>query len=128
MSELSFRINYTYDETFGQNSASTPVQGKQPLLLRPKNKGNFDVDYRFLPEATVRLNILAYGSRSSYDTLGGITQVPGYVLVNLSTNYELNHNVTLFARLDNLLNKQYQMIWGYGALGFNGLGGFTVKF
>lgn len=128
MSELSFRINYTYDETFGQNSASTTVQGKQPLLLRPKNKGNFDVDYRFLPEATVRLNILAYGSRSSYDTLGGITQVPGYVLVNLSTNYELNQNVTLFARLDNLLNKQYQMIWGYGALGFNGLGGFTVKF
>jgi len=68
------------------------------------------------------------GSRSSYDTIGSITQVPGYVLVNLSTNYELNQQVTLFARLDNLLNKQYQQVWGYGALGFYGLSGFSVKF
>jgi len=48
--------------------------------------------------------------------------------VNLSTNYELNQQVTLFARLDNLLNKQYQQVWGYGALGFYGLSGFSVKF
>ena len=128
ISELSFRINYTYDETFGQNDSVAQVQTTQPLLLRPKNKGNFDVDYRFLQDATVHLNILAYGSRSSYDTMGGITQVPGYVLVNLSGNYELNEHVTLFARLDNLLNKQYQMVWGYGTLGFNGLGGFNLKF
>lgn len=128
LDQLSFRLNYTYDQTFGRYDGMSGAQSNQPLLLRPKNKGNFDIDYRFMPDATIRLNILAYGSRSSFDTAGAITQVPGYVLVNLSSNYEVNEHLTLFARLDNLLNKQYQMLYGYGTLGFNGLGGFNVKF
>ena len=126
--ELSLRLNYTYDETFGRYNATTGQRSNEALLLRPKNKGNFDLDYKFFPEASAHLNVLVVGSRSSYDTMGSITQVPGYVLVNLSTNYELNKEVTLFARLDNLLNKQYQQVWGYGALGFYGLSGVSVKF
>lgn len=128
VSELSLRLNYTYDQTFGLYNPVTGQKTNDPLLLRPKNKGNFDIDYRVTPEASAHLNILAVGARSSFDTVGNIVQAPGYVLVNLSGNYEVNQQFTVFARLDNLLNKQYQQVWGYGTLGFYGIGGVSVKF
>ena len=125
---LSLRANYTLDQTYGRYDSMTGQRSNEPLLLRPTNKGNFDIDYRFDPGVALHLNVLVVGSRSSYDTMGAITQVPGYVLVNVSGNYDLTREVTLFARMDNLLNKQYQQVWGYGTLGFYGLGGVNVKF
>jgi vitamin B12 transporter len=127
MSELSLRLNYTYDQTQGYYDQTNGIQTNQPLLLRPKNKGNFDLDYRFLEKASAHVNILAFGSRSSYDNNGNIAQVAGYVLVNLSANYELNEQITLFGRMDNVLNKTYQQVWGYGTMGFTGIGGFNLK-
>lgn len=125
---LSVRANYTLDQTHGRYDAMTGQRSNESLLLRPRNKGNFDLDYRMDPATSMHLNVLVVGSRSSYDTMGSITQVPGYVLVNLSGNYDVSKELTVFARLDNLLNKQYQQVWGYGTLGFYGLGGVTVKF
>lgn len=124
---IQIRMNYTFDQTQGLYDTTNGVQTNNPLLLRPKNKGNFDLDYRFLEKATTHLNILAFGSRSSFDNTNSVVQVAGYVLVNLSANYELNDQVTLFARMDNLLNKQYQQVWGYGTMGFTGIGGLNLK-
>lgn len=124
----SVRANYTLDQTYGRYDAMTGQRSNEPLLLRPLNKGNFDVDYRAADGISMHLNVSIVGSRSSYDTQGSIRQVPGYVLANLSGNYEVSKEVTVFARLDNLLNKQYEQIWGYGTMGFYGIGGMTLKF
>ncbi|QFY41231.1 TonB-dependent receptor [Candidatus Methylospira mobilis] len=126
--DLSLRVNYTLDQTYGLTDPYTGVRTNSPLLLRPKNKGSFDLDYRFIPEASFHVNTLVVGSRSSFDTVGNVVQVPGYVLVNVSSNYDVNENIALFVRMDNLLNKRYQQVWGYGTLGFTGIGGVSVKF
>ena len=122
------RANYTFDQTHGLYNATSGQQTNDALLLRPKNKGNFDIDYHILPDVTTHLNVLVVGNRSSFDVNGAVVNVPGYVLVNVSGNYEVTQNITLFARLDNLLNKQYQQVWGYGALGFTGIGGVNVTY
>ena len=126
--QWALRANYTLDQTYGRYDAMTGQRSNEPLLLRPRNKGNFDVDYKADNGLALHLNVLVVGSRSSYDTVGTIRSVPGYVLVNLSGNYALSKEVTLFTRLDNLLNKQYEQIWGYGTLGFYGVSGLTVRF
>ena len=125
---LAVRANYTFDQTHGLYNATSGQQTNDALLLRPKNKGNFDIDYHILPDVTTHLNVLVVGNRSSFDVNGAVVNVPGYVLVNVSGNYEVTQNITLFARLDNLLNKQYQQVWGYGALGFTGIGGVNVTY
>ena len=56
-----------------------------------------------------------------------VSQVAGYVLVNLSFNYELNEQVSIFTRMDNLLNKKYEQVWGYGTMGFTGISGISLK-
>ena len=127
---LSMRLNYTFDQTQGQWIGGSATN--EPLVRRPKNKGNFDIDYHFTDKATAHVNVLVFGARTdtyfnqaTYKSV--MTEASGYVLVNLSANYELSDEVTLFTRLDNVLNKQYQQVWGYGTMGFTGIGGLNFK-
>jgi|SRR5215468_1422907 len=53
-------------------------------------------------------------------------KVPGYTTVNLAANYALRDDVTLFARIDNLLNKQYEDLSGFLGPGFGIYGGIRL--
>ncbi|MEY2699995.1 MAG: hypothetical protein RIQ52_750, partial [Pseudomonadota bacterium] len=91
---------------------------------RPLNKGSFDADYHFTDAISSHLNILVVGQKSDVND----KTVPGYALVNLATHYDVSKELQLYMRLDNLLNKQYEQLWGYGNLGFNGMGGFRLTY
>jgi vitamin B12 transporter len=51
---------------------------------------------------------------------------PGYTVVNLAANYTINPSTTVFARIDNLLNEQYQNPTGFDRSGFGIFGGVRV--
>ena len=53
---------------------------------------------------------------------------PGYTLVNLAANYEVNENFSAFGRIDNLFNVRYQNPTGFLAPGFGVFGGLKVVF
>jgi vitamin B12 transporter len=38
---------------------------------------------------------------------------PGYTVVNLAANYRVNNNAEAFARIDNLLNENYENPYGW---------------
>ena len=46
----------------------------------------------------------------------------------VSAQYELFRNILVYARLNNLLNKNYQYYEGCPAQGFNFLGGVSFRF
>ena len=43
-------------------------------------------------------------------------------------HYDLFHNLGIYVRAENLLDKEYQYYWGYPAQGLNFLGGLTFRF
>jgi vitamin B12 transporter len=43
----------------------------------------------------------------------------GYSIFNLYASYEIEQNLTVFARWNNMLNKQYQLTYGYNTPGSN---------
>ena len=43
----------------------------------------------------------------------------GYSIFNLYSSYEIEQNLTVFARWNNILNKQYQLTYGYNTPGSN---------
>ena len=43
----------------------------------------------------------------------------GYTIYNLYTNYELEKDLSLFARWNNVFNKDYQLSYGYNTPGSN---------
>ena len=55
----------------------------------------------------------ARGDENNLDANG---QVPGYALLNLDTRYQLDKNLQLFARIDNVFNRRYA---NFGVLGDN---------
>ena len=56
------------------------------------------------------------GKRFDYNYPGQITDA-GYALINLAATYNVARGFSLYARIANLANKQYQEVYGYPALG-----------
>ena len=54
--------------------------------------------------------------------------IGSYALLNLAGSYDVHKNVQLFARIDNVLNKQYEEVYGYGTSGVAGYGGVKLAY
>lgn len=54
--------------------------------------------------------------------------IAGYTLLNLAGSYDVNKYLQLSGRIDNLLNKQYEEVYGYGTSGLAGYGGIKVAY
>jgi vitamin B12 transporter len=54
--------------------------------------------------------------------------VGSWTRVDLSGRYQLSNRVELYARVENLLDEQYQQILGYGTPGLSGSIGARLQF
>jgi len=97
-------------------------------LRRPNDKASFDADYQFLEKAHLHFNVLVVGHKADIDPYGLNAKVGGYTILNLSGSYDIIPNVQVYGRLDNLLDKRYEEIYGYGTSGLAGYGGIKTSF
>ena len=120
--DLAVRASYTYTDT---RDKTTDAQ----LLRRPRNKAALDMTYAFTPKFRGTAGLVYVGQRQDEDfsTFQNIT-LQGYTLVNLYASYDVYKNVTLFGRLENLFDEQYEEVLGYGTPGRAGYGGVKVTF
>ncbi len=121
---LALRASYTWMETEDKST------GKE-LLRRPKNKVGFDASYRFADKGNVNLGILYVGKRDDYDYSSWPAKrvgLGGYLLVNLAASCDVTRWLQLFARVDNLLDREYEEVKGYGTPGIGAYGGVKVSF
>ena len=118
---LSASANYTYDSTRTLSAPTDPVNldpnylpGSR-LLRRPVNSGNAMLNAAFL---RMNWNLSGYftGERFDYNYPGQIIN-PGYARFDLAASYNVSHGFSLYGRIANLANKQYQDAYGYPALG-----------
>ncbi|ADE14226.1 TonB-dependent receptor [Nitrosococcus halophilus Nc 4] len=94
------------------------------LVRRPEHKAAVNVNYHFLGKANFHLQVLYVGSRQDV----GNIPLSSYTVVNLAASYDLTDNFQLFARVNNLLDKQYQEVFGFGTPGLSGFGGVKLSF
>jgi vitamin B12 transporter len=112
------RIQAAYTYTGTRNGATN-----DQLALRPRNKAN--LAFLFEPEsgAELRLDYRYVGER-----LLGASTLPAYSLVNLAASQAWTPNVTWFARVDNLFDREYEEITGFGTAGRSLYAGLTASF
>lgn len=130
--KLTFAANYgfvdaTYETAFDVGSASNsqnfggvihvdkgnriPAIARQTLKVRSS--------YEMTPEWNFGGNLLvaagqyAHGDENNQDVNG---KIPGYAVLNLDTSFKLNQNWILFAKVNNVFDKEYAT---YGQLGQN---------
>lgn len=117
LSGLDLRGTYTYMDSRDQDTGTQ-------LYQRARNKGAFDLNYRFDSGANVHANIVMVGPRIST----GNQIAAGYVILNLAASYEISERLSLWTRVDNALNKWYEEVYGYGATGTAAYGGLTLTY
>jgi vitamin B12 transporter len=117
---LNLAGNYTYDDTRVLQSPNafdpTELPGNH-LARRPVNSGSLTLNAAY---RRFGLTIGGYfsGVRTDSDFLGlGLASNPGYGRFDVAARYNFGHGVSLYARAQNLLDKQYQDALGYPALG-----------
>ncbi len=90
------------------------------LVRRPDQKLTFGITRRFACGGTFYAELLLNSERTDV----GDVELPGYGLVNLSLQYPLLKNVFAEARVENLLDKDYELAAGFntpGRAGYVGL-------
>jgi outer membrane receptor protein involved in Fe transport len=138
--KFSFQANYSYvDATFetafesvsdSNSKATANNQGVNVIQVNPGNRIpgvpqhtlKLRIGYEITPSWTVGTNIISSSSRyargdeNNQDIHG---QIPGYTIVNLDSHYTINDNWKLFAKVQNLFDRDYAT---FGMLGVNEFG------
>ena len=126
LSSLTANAQYTYLDW-------DTADGK--LRRRPRHRGNVNLNYLY---DNLNLNLSAnfVGRRDDFRTASpfGDTTKPGFVKFDLASYYSLPwqmpgvKNVTLFGKIENLLNKKYEEVDGFRARPLNFLLGVRASF
>ena len=100
---------------------------RRPKHVASLNTTVFSTDQRFSGTLTVRYNgrntDLAYTDPSYVPVRVSMQE---FVLVNLNANYKLSDRVSLFGRIENLLDEQYEELFSFAAPGRAAYGGIRV--
>ncbi len=117
----TLKLNHTYllaeDKNTGQN-----------LVRRPKHQLSFSGDYRISERANIGLTALLVGRRDDFDLSFSRSELPSHSVFSAYANYEVTDHMTLYARLDNLLNKQYEEVYSYGMPGLSAYAGVKLTY
>ncbi len=150
--EISFQIHptrslqmsteYTRDNTAvlslnGSSEVLAPLQVGQQLFRRPRDSGAYNLTWH---HGRLMLNTNAYIRGTVLDiepndgtfacTLGlpCLFTNKGYTRVDGGFSYRLPRGVEIYGRLDNILNRKYEEVFGYPSLPFNFLTGVRFSF
>ena len=107
---LGAYANYTYTQTRDSKGAE--------LARRPKHLANAGLAYQITEKLGSDVNLSYTGKRM--DTYYSPTysthkvKLPSYTLANLGVNYKVTDGLTVYANLNNVFNKKYENVLGYG--------------
>jgi vitamin B12 transporter len=113
---IKIRTGYTYLDTEDRGTG-------QQLPLRPQDKLNCAVDVSN-KDFTVVADYTFVGERFDPSVKRTLSS---YSLVNVSGSYRVTKKLTLFARIENLLDEQYEESGSFGTPGFSFYGGMRVS-
>lgn len=123
--QIKFDLAYTWVDST-ENGIN---EVRRPHHVGSVNTTIFSTDERFSGTLSVRYNgrqdDLAYTDPSYVPVLLSMQE---YVLVNLNAEYRLTNGVSLFARVENLLDEDYEEVFSVATAGRAAYGGVRARF
>lgn len=104
---LSFETNYTYVKS---------EENQEPEIRRPKHLANLDVRYALNDQLRSVGSVHYVGEQLDRDFSSfpsTIVTLNGHVLANLSLEYDITPKLTIHGMVDNLLNTEYEHVYGF---------------
>ncbi len=109
LTNFNFKGSFTQQNPVNEGTNST-------LIKQAKQYGNLAAEYLYA-KVTAGLGATFSGRRNDYQ--GESTGMGAYTIYNLYANYDLEKDLSLFARWNNVFNKDYQLSYGYNTPGSN---------
>ena len=129
---LRFSGSYTYTDATQPDSATGEDTQE---IRRPRHGASLNADWR-PPDDKVGLNLnLTYvGDRD--DTFFEVTppfgvqtiDLDAYYLASVATSYRLTRQASIHARVENLLDEEYEDVYGYNTPGIGAYAGIRLSF
>ncbi len=82
------------------------------LARRPSQSVNASIDYRWAFGLETGATVTHVGD--SFDNASNTRRLDGYVLVDLRATFPITQGVSLYGRIENLFNEEYETIFRYG--------------
>ncbi len=120
---LTLRADYTYTK-------ATDKDTSEELLRRPKNKATLRASWQATPRLLIDSTVLYVGSwvDGNRDFSVQRLDAPGYTTVDVAGTYALDGNFSVFARVNNLMDKTYETPVGFLAPSIGAFAGVKVTF
>lgn len=118
---LNLRADYTYTDAIDAASHLA-------LARRPRNRMSFTADWQALPDLNLDATLVTTGPQADVDRESGArVKLGGYTLVNLAASYRLTDTWSVFGRVDNLFDENYQSPQGFLRPGIGATAGIKVN-
>jgi vitamin B12 transporter len=116
-------LDYTYLDTEDRTTG-------QRLLRRARHKLGAQLGYALSEALDINLHARYIGERldNDFSTFPSQTvSLSSYLLCGLSAGYRVSERLEVFARAENIFDKEYQEVLGFGTTGRAGYGGIKVS-
>lgn len=116
--DASFEDNFQVlspNHEFADDEGKINVSSGDSIPGIPQNQFKLTADYSVLNDLTLGLDIISNdGQTIRGDESNQLDQVSGYSVVNLRARYNVSDKLELFAKIENLLDREYE---SFGLLG-----------
>ncbi len=128
IANLVLTATYTYLDAEKTSEADvSQLQGAR-LPRRPRNEVYVSGTYLWFGKLRTTAEAKFVNAREELNFGAPNFDIEDYSFVNLAAEYEINRNVTLFARINNLTDEQYAEVFGFPALGRGAYAGVKLSF
>lgn len=119
---LRINASYTYVD-------SIQFMGNRYIdeVRRPKNTASATIQWKSNKYSLFSLNV-RHSDKQIDVVYPGYVMMPSYTVLNFGAKFSLNQKLSLKTSLKNLLNEDYEELYGYGALGLSANIGMQYKF
>lgn len=108
------KANYTFTKALDKSEGVTKEE--ENLLRRPEHKAGLFIAYNISDRINSSLETIYVGNRDDKDFStfpSKRVSLGSYVLLNLASSYSVTDFLKLNLRIENLLNKDYEEVFGY---------------
>ncbi len=114
---ISLKANYTLTDAINRDTG-------ERRLREPKHEVYGAVFWTPATNFTASLSATYNGKELDF----GNVEIDGWVRVDLRASYDINDRIQVYGRLDNLLNKEYQQVAGFGTADRSAYVGLRTNF
>lgn len=125
--QLNLHAAYSYTDATQEDSSGRDIDE----IRRPRHIGSLTLAWQVLEKLQLNLNAEYNGAQKDQDFSvfpARDVVLDDYTLLNLNATFQASRQLDVYARLENVLDEDYEEIYGYRAPGFGGYLGVRYRF